>query len=511
MVSAKQLVRRDLKLSYLVAPLRAVVPIIGYLAVYPLILSHYSVTVLGLWSLLAIVPMAFSSIDFGFSLILTREAGSRNSEELGNVYRNYRAARKFFFMVGPIVLLIAFLFSLSIESQAHDYHKFGIETAMIVMTLAVILQRLAALDLAVLNGFGDNYFVHLVAGCTPVLFFGMGLSGILVGFPLEGLSMGFLASILSGWLAYRWRLAIKHDDWVKIRLEKRSPTRLHEVFSLMKDGVYLYLASLGMVLRDPVLRYTIGFLLGLEAVAVFEVAMRVGRTGRDIVSSGFSTLYSSFSILIRGRERDEMEIITKRAMLLLCVTGGGLLGGIFIVAPVLLEIWLGNIGETMVTPTRIVCAWATLTLFNTPFWYQLMAGGAEKHAARAIWLHSISVLALLPLGLWITLTLNEILLFWLAGSIATQIYLYIQAERQFHLVIATFRTPHIAIAISALVFTVAALITLTDIYALSWLLSITLFVLVMLVISLYNKDNLMFWIRSTPDQAKSYESPVRSH
>ena len=265
----------------------------------------------------------------------------------------------------------------------------------------------------------------------------------------------------------------------------------------MREGWLLYAASLGIMLRDPILRYSIGLSIGLDAVAIYEVAMRLGRIGRDIVTAGFSALYASFAVLIRQQETQELREITGNAMLLLCLFGGGLIGGTFLFAPTLLQFWLGDIATQMVEPTRIVCAWAAVTLLNTPFWYQLLAGQSERHAARAIWLHTLSVALIVPAALWMDFGLNSVLLYWLAGSILTQVYLFYYAEKLYGLVIATFSSVAIATVIIVQLLSVAILLALISQGTLTPLVATAIFGLIVVALLVINKRTVLGLISST--------------
>jgi O-antigen/teichoic acid export membrane protein len=489
----KDVIRRDLRLSYLVAPFRIVVPILGYVVLYPVILNGFDAAILGLWSLLAVIPQALSSIDFGFSLILTREVGGTQGKDLRAAADKYRAAQGAFLIAAPLLLAAAVIASVFLPLQDLNYSTAGIQFSIIVMTATVILQRLAALDLAILNGLGDNYYTHFVAVWSPMVFFAIAVAGALLRVPLEALSIGFFSSVVIGWAAYRWRLRSKHTAWFEGDMTPMHKVKVCGIVQLMRDGWLLYAASLGMMLRDPLLRYTIGLSIGLEAVAVYEVAMRLGRTGRDVISSGFSALYSSFSVLIRQNEFDEVRTITSDALLLLCLGGGGLIGGIYLFAPTLLQFWLGDIGVTMVEPTRIVCMWAAITLLNTPFWYQLLAGKSERHAAQAIWLHTLSVLLIIPVAMWIEISLTEVLLYWLVGSILTQVYLFYYAEKLYGLVVSSFRSAATAIVILVQLLAVVVLAALSAAGSISPFIATVIFGCIVIGLLFMNKSRIFGW------------------
>ena len=493
----KDIIRRDLRLSYLLGPFRIVVPILGYIILYPVILSRYDASILGLWSLLAVIPQALSSIDFGFSLVLTRIVGGAEGDELDAAAAKYRTAQKAFLLIWPILILLAVGICIAVPMGHLDYSVPGIQFSIVLMAFAVIVQRLAALDTAILNGLGDNYFTHSVAVWSPILYFGTAVGGALAGMPIEALSVGFLAASAVSWWAYRRRLRIRHTQWSATIVSPAQAAQLRSIRALMREGWLLYAASLGIMLRDPILRYSIGLSIGLDAVAIYEVAMRLGRIGRDIVTAGFSALYASFAVLIRQQETQELREITGNAMLLLCLFGGGLIGGTFLFAPTLLQFWLGDIATQMVEPTRIVCAWAAVTLLNTPFWYQLLAGQSERHAARAIWLHTLSVALIVPAALWMDFGLNSVLLYWLAGSILTQVYLFYYAEKLYGLVIATFSSVAIATVIIVQLLSVAILLALISQGTLTPFVATAIFGLIVVALLVINKRTVLGLISST--------------
>lgn len=487
---------RDLGLSYIIAPLRNFIPILGYLILYPTIISRYGLEVLGVWSLLGVIPQALSTMDVGFSLILTREAGGRHERELPKVLRKYCTARKAILLAALLLFGLASLFVSFGELPKVDYRPTAVTWAVVLMMTAVVVQRLAALDSAILNGRGDNYFVHLTGAWSPAIFFGIAIFGVVYGFPLESLSFGYLVTNLISWLVYRKKLRISHSVWWQLTLDVQAPIRLNEIVRLAKDGAYLYAASVGMVIRDPILKYTIGLLVGLDSVAIYEIAMRVGGTGRNIISAGFTALFPSFAVLMRNSSSGELEIVTRQSLFLLIIAGWSALGGVYIFTPWIFEVWLGSVDSTIVSATRIVCIWAAITLCNTPFWYQLMAGKGEKQAANAIWVHTGSIIALVPF-VWLfgfQLELNSILLYWLFGAIATQLAIYVFAERQFGLVIAVFSKPQIFCVMLLLSVTVVTLTSLSGHGSLSPVSAAFLHLSIVGLILLINRRHITYWI-----------------
>ena len=356
-------VHKDIRLSALFGPLKFVIPVIGYVLLYPIIIERYGYDVLGLWSLLSAIPYALSTLDVGFSQHIAREANrGANRPKLLELYHHYVIARKFYLYVFLFLSTVFLLFAVFYSFSELPYSKSGFTVAMILMMLAVFLELLSKLEASVLQAGNDTYYTQIVNGASPAILFLFAFIGAWNGYPLELLSLGYLLSFLTALVVFRRRVSARQSHWVEAASFGERRFDLRELMVLLKSGVFLYGTSIGMLIRDPILRVTVATVLGLEAAAVYEIAMRVGRTARELVATGFLSLYPSFALLLKKRQTKTIELIAQRSLVLLLIAGWGGLSTVAVLSPWIYEIWLGSF-------TADTTSFLRITLTNRPKYF----------------------------------------------------------------------------------------------------------------------------------------------
>ncbi|MBT5374793.1 MAG: hypothetical protein HOL06_09060, partial [Rhodospirillaceae bacterium] len=192
-------VHHDVLRSALIGPLRFLVPVAGYFILYPILLEHAGLAVLGLWSVLSTLITYVGMADIGFSQLITREAGQdRDKAALEKVRREYLTARRVYLFIA-IVLLggLAALGTRPFQGLAEYYSAKALWVSVGILIIAATCQITARLDAAVLSARNDNHGVQMVLVITPAFPFAASVIGALTGFPIEGLSTGALLAALA--------------------------------------------------------------------------------------------------------------------------------------------------------------------------------------------------------------------------------------------------------------------------------------------------------------------------
>ena len=424
-------IKRDLKLSVLTGPLTFIVPILSYLFLYPIILSRSSLAVLGIWSLYVTTVSFFTVADIGFSQHFMRESGAdRKKETLTKLKEELLSAKRFYFLLGLWGLVITFLLKDYLFLPADNiYSSSALFYSALILVIGTMLQLISSLDAAILSARADNYFVKLVRSVSPIFTYGIAIIGALVLSPIEGFSAGFLLANLFLIIVYNMRIKNKHSSWSQININltlSKSSASLKELF---KQGWQLYSVSLGMILRQPVIRYVIVVILGLPAVGMFDIAMRVTTASRDVITSGFASLYPSLSYFYRNKEREKLIEIFTISLILLIPVGAVSLVVLVFFPELIYSLWLGEFPAGIIAATIILAVWQFITIMNVPFWYLLQASHHEKIAAMAVWVHTISVLLLIPIAFaGFNISLNQLLIYWTSTALLTQFLIYYFTE-----------------------------------------------------------------------------------
>ncbi|MCG6913385.1 hypothetical protein LJE86_05665 [bacterium BMS3Abin03] len=435
-------ITHDLKLSVLTGPVTFIVPVVAYLFLYPIILSHSSLEILGIWSLYVTTVSFFTIADLGFSQHFIRESGKDRDQNILNILKvELISANRFYLLLGLTGMIFITIFRNELFGSVKDiYSLTGLYVSALILVLSSTLQLISSLNAAILSARADNYYVKLVKSVSPVFTYSFAIAGALIKLPIEGFAVGSLIANSFLILIYRNRIKKKHQNWYLLKISLSINKTFHILKDLLKKGWKLYSISVGMLLRQPVLRYVIAFSLGLPVAGIFDIAMRITSTSRDVMSSGFGSLYPSLSYFFRNNDRSKiLEIIRKSLMILLPV--GFIITAILIYnAGFLYKLWLGKIPAGSISAIGILAIWQLMTILNIPFWFLLQAAHQEKIAAIAIWAHTFFILFLIPAKvIKIGISLDQLLIYWTIAAIFTQILIYIFVEKKLSLFFEVFK------------------------------------------------------------------------
>ena len=419
---------RDNWLSVLIGPFKFLVPTLSYIILYPLMISKMSIEVVGIWSLTAAIVSFISITDIGFSQLLVRDAGADRAKHFSEVYADYVTARRAYVLILLILIFVILATQKYIFAPVAEIYSTSALTASVVLILiGAFIQLSGKLDAAILSARHDNYIVQLVTGIAPVLTYSAMIIGTLLKRPIEGLAIGTVLTGVATVMVYRFRLHHHHNEFVSTTSILNLYDTIKRFFSLVRRGWHLYSCSVGMMLRGPIYRFIIVTTIGLEAAAIFDIAMRVTQTVREVIATGFSVLFPSFSILFRSGERARIiELIQVSLMVLLSLGTLTLCLLIASIAPIL-TLWLGSFPSETLPSTRVLAIWQIITLANVPFWYLLQASHNERAAAYSIWAHTALILLLIPLSSTFKVEIVDLLIYWTVTSAFTQglIYYYV--------------------------------------------------------------------------------------
>lgn len=456
-VKTRTTMRRDYLVTILAGPFKYIIPTLAYLFLYPIMLSRTSIEVVGVWSLLGSVVSFLGVADIGFSQLLTREAGLDRAHDHKEVYADYITAQRAYILI-LIALVAVFLLTkhLILSLIATTYPASALSLSILLILAGSILQLIGKLDAAILSARHDNYIIQVVSALTPLFTYSISIAGALIKRPIEGLALGVVVSGAVTIAVYRWRL--RSHNWhagQKRLLLRDSAVRFPDI---TRRGWYLYSSSIGLLARGPIYRFVIASTIGLQGAAVFDIAMRVTQTVRDLVTSGFSVLYPSFAYLHRTGERSGIIELIEISLMALLTIGTLLLGVLIGAAGPILTLWLGKFPGELAPAVTILAIWQMITLINVPFWYLLQATNQERVAAFSIWAHTFSILLVLLFSRLFSLTLVDLLLYWTLTSILTQALIYYHVHSKLRLLAEIIAKPRIIVLLVAgLLFSLATL------------------------------------------------------
>ena len=314
-----------------------------------------------------------------------REAGSdREIHTLKNLKVELVAANRLYFIIGVFGLLLIFLFrGILFNSVSNIYSSTGLLFSALMLLAGTMLLLISSLYAAVLSAQADNYYVKLVRSISPVFTYSLAIIGALINLPIEGFAIGTILANTFLVLIYRNRIKTRHTDWHSIQISLSASQTFKKLKDLLKQGWKLYSVSVGMIIRQPILRYVIAISIGLPAAGLFDIAIRITSTSRDVIASGFGSLYPSLSFFFRNDERNKILEVLRTSLMILIPIGVIVAAILIFNSGFIYKLWLGTTPTGVISATGILAVWQLMTIINVPFWYLLQAAHKEKIAAIA--------------------------------------------------------------------------------------------------------------------------------
>lgn len=456
-----EIIGKDFGKSVLLGPIKFLTPLLGYIFLYPLIIDEFSMSVVGIWSLLAALLSYITVADLGFNGLLVREVTKdKNDTKIVEIMRGYQVAQYINVIFCLFLLILVVIFYGTIKDEVNGVYSFGgLLLALVIIICAASLKLQSRLQSALLSSLHDNAYLQVVFAITPIIPFVISLPCVLYGIPIEGLALGHLIHGICLIFIFRRRINVKFSPWAKVKLEPIPLLSiLGKVRALFYRTKHFYLISLGGMLRDPTLRVIITITLGLSAAAVYDIAFKIAVTLRDVISSGFQAMYPAISRYYYVNDMVKLRAIISSALVIIIFFGSLAYIGLFTLLYPFLDLWLGAYPDTLPFAMKCLSFWCFLTMLNIPYWYLIQAAGYEKTAAYSLWLHTSLCFVLIPISNYFELTLDEIMLYWLSTSVFTQLGIYWISESKLSLFFSTIlnRDVLIVLGLGAFIMSIAA-------------------------------------------------------
>jgi O-antigen/teichoic acid export membrane protein len=313
------------------------------------ILARLGPELYGLWSLGLILNSYFGLFDFGFGATLVKfVAEYRAKEELAGISRVITNALFFYLVVDTVLISTFFLVPtivrfLSIPASLQE--------------VAVFVGRIAIASFLVSNTFA-NLFVGLFNGfqrmdVTNRINMAMGIPRVIgtivvieSGFGLRGVVLNdFLVVILT--ILTMAILAKRMFPGVSIHPSHAS---WQEFKKLFRFGGLLQVSVLSSLVNFHFDKLLLSKFIGLTSLTFYDLGARVVGKIRGLPLVIATSLLPAFSSLSVGKEMERVRTAYIRSSKLMLAFLIPIFGSLFVIASVLVELWLGEgYGLTVLT------------------------------------------------------------------------------------------------------------------------------------------------------------------
>lgn len=290
----------------------------------------------------------------------------------------------------------------------------------IVQAINAALSGLGRMDLANYVQTGGRLITVFVA--TVLLALGAGLDALLVG---SAASYIFIHVIS---VAFARRVA-------PVRIFRVGNLSLSRTKRLLGFGSGILGSSILSMLLSPFNKLMLSRYSGVAIIPVYEIAYTGSMQVRALGEAGVRALMPEVSRLAANMTRQgviRIERINRCAIGLIACCAVPFYAGLFLLAPLALQMWLGDrFVEPLPGAFRIALVASLLSLACVPSYYMLLGMGKVRHCVAN---HAIlaGMSALLVLSLALTderLSLAEVLVSLVTGTSISSIYVIFQNRR----------------------------------------------------------------------------------
>jgi O-antigen/teichoic acid export membrane protein len=353
------------------------------LASYPIYLHYLGYEKYGLWLILAVV-LGFAQLG---NLGINQAIMKLVAEEYGR--ENIQGIRSYVTMAWTVLTItgsIALLAILLFKSQIVAAFKLSGENADLVSWL---LPYIGALTIyvflvqslnATLAGLGrmdlSNYILaagQLCAALISVLLLwsGRGIEGLLIGN-----ASSFVVVHIASMLFIRRQIN-------KLGFLRRDNWDLHRLKKLLHFGGVVFSGTLISILMDPFNKLMLSRYAGVATVPVYDIAYKGSMQVRGLMEVGIRAIMPEISRIganMTSQAHERITAINRRAMKYIIIYGIPIFVTLFILAPVLLKVWLQNSFIDMLPLAfRIMLIASFVSLLGVPAFYTHMGQGRVRY------------------------------------------------------------------------------------------------------------------------------------
>lgn len=314
------------------------------------------IELVGYWTLLGAVTLAVMMLDFGSVNALTYRIAKYGLESVVPVLHRLVALAA---LLGVALAIV--LFSASMLREA-------VVQGVVLAALASLLQLVSNWLIAIRMGRQQQYWFNIktimrviVQAIAVVAAFEFGLV------ITEVFALG-LALVLGGLaeLAMAYLLTFREFSFRGTSAPLKTLGELVGGFGI---------TDLSQRANQPLSQLLAAQLLGTGAVGVFTVALRIPSVLNQSLNEALKSLLPSLAKMLGNGDREDAIRLLRDsiAIQLTLVIPAGLI--LFTHAPVIIEIWLGDIDPSIVSAMRIFTAALILDALSAPFHWTAQAAG----------------------------------------------------------------------------------------------------------------------------------------
>ena len=209
-----------------------------------------------------------------------------------------------------------------------------------------------------------------VTVATVLLYWGRGIESLLIGSAVSYIFIHIASFICI-------------QRIVSIRILRLRNLDVRRGKSILGFGGAVIGGSLMNMMLSPFNKLMLSRYAGVSAIPIYEIAYRGSMEVRGLVEAGLRALMPEISRIganMTHHAKERIAVINKQSLKLIFLAGASLFLGVFILASVLLRLWLGDkFVDVLPYSFRIMLVATFISLVGVPAYYTHMGQGRVHH------------------------------------------------------------------------------------------------------------------------------------
>lgn len=357
---------------------KGLLSVVVTLLLTPFLISYLGPADFGAWSLLGVFVVYVALIDLGISGATAKLIGELASGEVDRISQLFASSLWLLAIVSGLFLAIVLLLRASLteglaafglNDNYGNVFLVGIGALYVLGLLSnglqYVLFGLHRLDVA--NYIAASILLLQALGIVAVLKAGWGLPG-LIGLMAAASALSIIACYV---------MITRVAPGIRIYWDRSSFATARRILSF---GIYLQGYALTSVYYFYGAKVVVGLLFPLEAVAAYEVALRLPLLLRQGILTILGPLMPAVSYLDARGESDQVRALLLRALRYGLLMGAPIFVGVAVFAEPIIRLWVGPEFSDSVLPLRILSIGLGLSVFPDIVWYFLVGLGRQRLA-----------------------------------------------------------------------------------------------------------------------------------
>ncbi len=381
-----QEVKKNIFESSIVGLVRVMLAIPLYLILTPFILNKLGVEDFAIWSFSTIIISLISLGDFGFkNSLIYNLANNITSKNEQNIY--YNNAALFFAIIAILIIVCTALISPYLSNQILEIPPEHTNKSIFVFNIIAIsfASRFISTPFqAVVESHQKIYFSHYVMITWLITNFIFTIIALNISPSIYYLGAASLLPNIIVFSMYYYKVK-KEYPYIKLDLSLLS---IKHIKKMIEYGSGIYIATIAIAIREPVIKVLIAKNTDLVTVASFELSYRLAIQAISIVKTPLLSIFSASALL--ANDRDQLNKIISpfcNYNIALLVPSSVFF---FTFSNELIALWLGSGQEKTAEILPLIFLSLSLYYLTEPL-YKTIAASGKSYYCAAVQIINISL------------------------------------------------------------------------------------------------------------------------